>query len=68
MIMSERSRRVTRAVFGSLDGPSRSDLAAMLAGNSDKDEVTFDDFWIGLDRLLQNDSNRYETKGKEIEK
>jgi len=66
--MSESSRRVTRAVFGSLDGPSRSDLAAMLAEDSEKDEITFDDFWKGLDRLLQSESIRYEANGKEMEK
>ena len=44
MIMSESGRRVTRAVFGSLDGPSRSDLATMFAGSSAKEEITFDQF------------------------
>ena len=52
MIMSEDGRRVIRAVFGSLDGPSRSDLATMFAGSSTKEEITFDDVWNSLDKLL----------------
>ncbi len=67
MIMSEGGRRVIRAVFGSLDGPSRSDLATMFAGSSTKEEITFDDVWNSLDKLLQAESIRYETEEKDTE-